>query len=143
MDKMNINTEEKSLKENKGGFQMPENYLDNFETAMLKKVEEGEKRKKGITIGLKPALIALAPIAAVLILGYFLFINDSGQIENDIFTNELSWDEYAGFDETWIINELAGFEEEATTDLDDEIDFLINEGVTTHEIIEVYKELPY
>jgi len=142
MNKHNVNIEDKSLKENKGGFQMPDNYFEDFESVIMEKIEEEPGKKNRKVIGLKPALMALLPVAAVLVLGYFLFVNNSGQTENDIFTNELSWDKYASFDETWIVSELAIFEEEAITDMDDEIEFLINEGVTTSEIIEVYKELP-
>lgn len=142
MNNKNININNKSLKDKQGGFKMPENYLKDFELKILKEIEDEPSLKKGRLIGFKSVLVALGPIAAILVLGYFLFINNSSEIEYDILSNELSWDEYAGFDESLIINELAVLDEESVSDLDNEIDFLINEGVTNNEIIEIYKELP-
>lgn len=142
MNKDKLHIDDKSLKDDKGGFQLPKDYLQDFESKMLSKIEEETTKEETNIIQLKPVLLALIPFAAILVLAYFLFIKDSNQTENDIFNSELSWDEYASFDESWILSELEEFEDESDTDLDAEIDFLIAEGVTTNEIIEIYKEIP-
>lgn len=134
--------DDKSLKENNGGFQMPENYLQDFESNMLSKIEEEYSQEKSKVISLKPILMTLVPVAAILVLAYFLFINNSNQTEKEIFTSELSWDEYASFDENWIAEELSDLDQEQESDLDTEIDFLLEDGITTNEIIEIYKETP-
>lgn len=140
MDNRDININEKSLKENKSGFLIPENYLNDFESKILSKIGEEPKQEKAKVIGLKSVLVTMLPVAAILVLGYFLFVQNSGQNDNDLVTNELSWDEYASFDESWIVNELSELKDEQDSDLDLEIEFLIEEGVTTNEIIEYYKE---
>lgn len=134
--------DDKSLKENNGGFQMPENYLQDFESNMLSKIEEEYSQEKSKVISLRPILMTLVPVAAILVLAYFLFINNSNQTEKEIFTSELSWDEYASFDENWIAEELSDLDQEQESDLDTEIDFLLEDGITTNEIIEIYKETP-
>lgn len=134
--------DDKSLKENNGGFQMPENYLQDFESNMLSKIEEEYSQEKSKVISLRPILMTLVPVAAILVLAYFLFINNSNQTEKEIFTSELSWDEYASFDENWIAEELSDLDKEQESDLDTEIDFLLEDGITTNEIIEIYKETP-
>jgi hypothetical protein len=142
MNKDKLHIDDKSLKDDKGGFQLPQDYLQNFESKMLSKIEEEIIKEKTYAIQLKPILMALIPTAAILVLAYFLFIENSNQTENDIINSELSWDEYASFDESWILIELEEFEDESDADLDAEIDFLIAEGVTTSEIIEIYSEQP-
>jgi len=137
-----INTQDKILKENQSGFQMPDNYLNDFELRMLSRIEEESVIKKGRVIRFKSVLLSLIPAAAVLILGYFLLINNSTQTDTEIITNELSWDEYASFDETWIADELSELDQDQESDLDAEIDFLLEEGITTNEIIEIYQETP-
>lgn len=142
MKDKNIIIDDKSLNENKGGFQMPENYLKDFGSKMLHKIEEEPIQNKHKLFRLNSVYMALVPIAAVLILGFFLFVNNSNDTDYDLFNSELSWDEYASFDESWIVDELMIFEDEPISNYDMEVDFLIDEGITTNEIIEVFKELP-
>jgi hypothetical protein len=133
----------KAIKKNRGGFRVPENYLDIFDSYMLKKIEEDLIPEKTVGFSLKKTLWALIPLAAILVLGYFIFVNTTHQNENNSSSSELSWDEHAGFEETWIINELADLEQESDTlsDLNVQIDYLIDEGVTSNEIWEVYEEM--
>jgi len=134
-------TDNESLKESKGGFRMPENYLADFETHMMQKVKETPVEKKAKLIGLKSILMAALPIAAMLVLGYFLLFNPLSTNENDLIESELSWDEYASFDEDWIAEELAVLDDQ-DTELDTEINYLLDEGITNNEIIEAYNEIP-
>lgn len=134
-------TDNERLKESKGGFRMPENYLADFENRMMQKVRKTPTEKKAKRIGLKSILLAAMPIAAMLVLGYFLFLNPLSNNENDLVESELSWDEYASFDEEWITEELAVLDENQT-DLNTEINYLLDEGITNNEILEAYNEIP-
>jgi hypothetical protein len=134
-------TDNESLKENNGGFRMPENYLADFESRMLQAVKQTPVKKEAKLIGLKSILMAALPIAAMLVLGYFLLFNPLSTNQNDIIESELSWDEYASFDEDWITEELAVLDDQDIY-LETEINYLLDEGVTNNEIIEVYNEIP-
>jgi len=142
MKKRNINMEDKSLKENRGGFRIPDHFLNDFESDILNKIKAESRQDKGKLIRLKPVLMTLLPAAAVLILGYFLLIENDRQSQPDTIVAELSWDDYASFDETWIAEELSNLEDNQESDFDAEINFLLEDGITTNEIIEIYKETP-
>lgn len=152
MENKNQHIDQSSLKENKGGFKMPENYLDNFEATILNKISEEELVEKEIVkIDFKKWLYLSIPVAAALIIGLFVIFGETN-IDDDaviLEENELMWDQYAMFDESWIVDELAelSLSENQTTNEEDEwmeedIDFLLAQGITELEIINEIKELP-
>ncbi len=141
MEKDKKYIKDNSLKERKGGFQIPENYMDDFESHILQKLGDLNEVPKSGIINLKTILLASIPIAAMLVLGYFLFLNSSIKKDNNLIESELRWDEYASFEEDWITEELAVVEDQET-DMDLEINYLLEEGVTNIEIIEAYNEIP-
>jgi hypothetical protein len=130
------------LKNQKGGFKMPENYLSDFEDKMMNEISDSEKEKKSNIVQLKPILISVLSSAAILMLAYFLFFNTSSTLDSETQNIELNWDEYASFDESWIKEELASLEIEEESEFDPDIDYLLSQGVTNAEIIESYEFLP-
>jgi hypothetical protein len=145
----NENKLTKDLKENRGGFQIPENYLDGFNSEIMKKIQKFDEPESKMSsesrkiVRFQQALKILLPLAAILLMSYFLFYDNANLNDGDVLSNEMSWDEFAIFDESWIVSELSDIETESdTTAYDSEIDFLLADGVTTSEIIEVYNELP-
>lgn len=129
------------LKENRGGFQIPQNYLEDFDNRLMQKISIDARPKKTKVISYKKWAAILFPFAAILLLGYLL-IDQTSKSGSEYMYSEISWDEYAGFDETWITEELASLDFEDESQMDAEINFLLDDGITTSEILDVYRQEP-
>lgn len=141
-EKINIEKNQSELKKNAGGFKMPTGFLDNFEEDILQKMHEEVEPKKSkkviraswITIGLS--------IAASLIIGMFFIARQENTSSLQEFS-ELDWDQYAGFEESWIVQELSTTDEVVVEDeYAMDIDMLMYAGITNDEIMEAFQELP-
>ncbi|NPD45204.1 hypothetical protein [Lentimicrobium sp. S6] len=130
------------LKNNTGGFKMPVGFLAHFEEEILQKIHEEVKPKKYRPI-IRTTWMAIGlSIAASLIIGMFFIARQENSSSLQEFS-ELDWDQYASFEESWIVQELS------TTDVvvtDDEyaldINMLMYAGITNDEILEAFQELP-
>lgn len=131
------------LKKNAGGFQMPADFLDHFEEDILHKIQQENKPKKSRPI-LKTTWMAIGlSIAASLLVGMFFMARQENSSSLQEFS-ELDWDQYASFEESWIVQELSESDTELVIeDYEIDVDMLMYAGVTNDEIMEVYKELPY
>ena len=74
------------------GFDIPENYFDNFSKRMEKLITE-EKKPTGIIRFLKPLLSAAAIITAVSFISYFAYNNNSNETANQT-AQALTQEEY-------------------------------------------------
>jgi len=130
------------LKNNAGGFRMPVDFLDNFESDILQKIHEKDVPKK-----LRPIIRARwmaigLSIAASLLLGMFFMARQENSSSLQEFS-ELDWDLYAGFEESWIVQELSTTDELVSEDeYAMDINMLMYAGITNDEIMEAFQELP-
>lgn len=136
-----INLLDPNLKNNQGGFGVPENYFENFDDKLMQKIQNSSKtpnksNKRNIYRWVSIGLSA----AAILTIAFF---NTKPQNQTVPATEatELSWDQYASFDESWILQELAETDDE-TDELSTEIDILMDYGVTGDEVIEAISQMP-
>lgn len=130
------------LKNNAGGFRMPVDFLDRFEEDILQKIQEEDKPKKSTRIFKTTWMVIGLSIAASLLIGMFFIARQENTQSLQEFS-ELEWDQYASFEESWIVQELSDSETEIVIeDYEIDVDMLMYAGVTNDEIMEVYRELP-
>lgn len=130
------------LKNNAGGFRMPVDFLDRFEEDILQIIQEEDKPKKSTRIFKTTWMVIGLSIAASLLIGMFFIARQENTQSLQEFS-ELEWDQYASFEESWIVQELSDSETEIVIeDYEIDVDMLMYAGVTNDEIIEVYRELP-
>lgn len=133
---------ESELKNNAGGFRMPVDFLDNFESDILQKIQEEGKPKKSRPIFRSTWMAIGLSIAASLLIGMFFIARQENSKSLQEFS-ELDWDQYAGFEESWIVQELSTTNEVATEDeYAMDINMLMYAGITNDEIMEAFQELP-
>ena len=140
-DKINIEKNQSELQKNAGGFKIPTSFLDNFEEDILQKIHKETKPKRSkkliraswMTIGLS--------IAASLLIGMFFLARQENTSSLQEFS-ELDWDQYAGFEESWIVQELSATDEVVVDEYAMDINMLMYAGITNDEIMEAFKELP-
>lgn len=143
--KDNIENWKDNLKANSSGFVVPSPYFDSLEDRIMNKVEKLKTPENKKNTNLNNWLFIGVSVAALLLLSVFVFtpeksISFNGFLQQE--TSVLEWDQYAMFEESWIVEEL---EQEFTIQDDmvyqeDDIDFLIDEGITNNEIIEAIIE---
>lgn len=143
--KDNIENWKDNLKANSSGFVVPSPYFDSLEDRIMNKVEKLKTPENKKNTNWNNWLFIGVSVAALLLLSVFIFtpeksISFNGFLQQE--TSVLEWDQYAMFEESWIVEEL---EQEFTIQDDlvyqeEDIDFLIDEGITNNEIIEAIIE---
>ncbi len=130
------------LKNNAGGFRMPVDFLAHFEEDILQKIHEEDRPKKSRPIIKTTWMVIGLSIAASLIVGMFFIARQENSSSLQEFS-ELDWDQYAGFEESWIVQELSTTDEVVTEDeYAMDINMLMYSGITNDEILEAFQELP-
>lgn len=137
-EKENISIEDLDFKKNQSGFKSPEGFLDGFEDRMMQSILKEENARSKKTIPLKSWFLYGATVAASIVLGFAIW-NFVDQSNTEYQFSEIEWDQVASFDESWILEELM-VDDESLEDSYEEIDFLIAQGVTNDEILEVFEE---
>lgn len=135
-ERKNINIWDQDLKKNAGGFQVPGNYFNNVEADILTKINTIPKASKNKVISLKSWVIYGLSIAASMMIFLLVWQNHENSTSFSDWT-ELEWDQVAIFEESWILEELGDEVEDISYE---EIDFLLAQGVTNEEILEVFME---
>lgn len=135
-EKKNINIWDQDLKKKTGGFEVPANYFEDVEDEILNKIKAIPVTNKSKTIPLKSWMVYGMTIAASILILIFVWQNNGDFTSLDSWT-ELEWDQMAVFEESWILEELGDDVEDESYE---EIDFLLAQGVTNDEILEVFKE---
>ncbi len=141
-EKINIDLNNSELKENSGGFNMPPIFFDHFEEDIMHKIREEDQPKKSKKVIRATWITIGVSIAASLLIGLFFIAGQENSNSLQEFS-ELDWDQYAGFEESWILQELSETEVLETEDeYAMDIDVLMYAGVTNDEIFEAFEELP-
>jgi len=123
------------LKNNHGGFIMPEDYLEGFETDIIQKIEESKKRDRMVE---RVNWFYMSLTAAALLLISLFILPPQDLTDTPVLSvDELNWDQLTSTDETWMIENMASNDVSQNTDLTVEIDFLLDNGVSNEEIIEM------
>ena len=145
MNKENISFWQNDLKKKSGGFSMPPSYFDDFDEQLMDVIsnQNSDNQTKEIKVFYNWLYAAVA-VAAILTISVFLFSpNHSNNFDAllQAETAAVDIDQFAVFEESWIIEELENSDliDEDTETLD-EIDFLLIDGITTNEIMEIIAE---
>jgi len=134
-EKQEIKIFEQKLKNNHDGFIMPEDYLEGFETDIIQKIEESKKRVRMIE---RVNWFYMSLTAAALLLISLFILPPQDLTDTPVLSvDELNWDQLTSTDETWMIENMASNDVSQITDLTVEIDFLLDNGVSNEEIIEM------
>jgi hypothetical protein len=134
-EKQEIKIFEQKLKNNHGGFIMPEDYLEGFETDIIQKIEESKKRDRMVE---RVNWFYMSLTAAALLLISLFILPPQDLTDTPVLSvDELNWDQLTSTDETWMIENMASNDVSQNTDLTVEIDFLLDNGVSNEEIIEM------
>jgi len=137
-DKKNINIWENDFRRNNAGFKTPDSFLEDFEDKMMHAISVETQKTSTSIIPIRSWLTYAVSAAAIIVLGLFVWTGRQSDQSLDQFS-ELDWDQVALFDESWILEEL-NLEEAIEETYDEEIDYLLAQGVTNEEILEVYQE---
>lgn len=135
-----INIWNQDLKNKSGGFVIPESYLENLDSLILDKISDDKVIRLKKTSIINHWFIAGISIAASLIIAFFVFTNQEKNQIDYMMASEIEWDQYASFEESWILQELDSISSEQGVDYEDDIDFLLAEGITNDEILDVFQE---
>jgi len=135
--KGNINNWQEGLKKSTSSFHVPESYFNDLETQILQKTSGAAKKSSGKITSMNSWLAMSISTAAALIIGFILLFPSNRMKDSDLtFFDDL--DQYAGYSDMWIAEEV----KQAELDVDDtslgEIDALLADGVTNEEIINEY-----
>lgn len=139
-EKNDINIWNSDLKNNSGGFKVPTHYLENFEQDILVKIRKEIAPEKPKKANKTSWLIMGMSIAAAMIFALFFMANQENSSSLQEFS-ELDWDQYATFEESWIIQELKSTDE-TVEEYEMDIDMLMYAGITNDEIMEAFTEFP-
>lgn len=137
-EKNNRNIWDQELKKDDGGFKMPDSYMDGLDAAILGRISELDIPKSK-SISIKHWMIISSSIAAAIVIAIFLLIPpDSSEFDNiQIGATELDWDQYAVFEESWIMEELQNTDVANDVLDNDDVDYLLDiESLTCDEIID-------
>ncbi|NOR87426.1 MAG: hypothetical protein GQ527_07440 [Bacteroidales bacterium] len=129
---------EEEFKKNSGGFKMPDNYLDDLDGKILSKISSEKVAAPSRIVHLKRwGIIGLSIAASILFAVFVLLPDDSnnGAIMQYSET-ELEWDQYALFEESWIVEELGFVDNGSDVEINEEIDFLVEEDYISDHIID-------
>jgi len=137
-EKMNIDIWKEDMKDSSSGFQVPESYFSDLESAILSKTIDTEKKSKTPVFTMNNWVLMTTATAAALMIAFF-FLYPKGEYLPSELAYESEIEQYAYFEEDWIAQEYV----EASTNeeniiYDAEIDFLIEDGVTNEEILDIY-----
>jgi len=140
MDKKeNINFWKQDLKDSSDTFKTPELYFDDLENKILNKTILAKKAPKTkISLLYTWLTIGLASAAALIIAFIMLFTqNNNTPVE---FSFEDDIEQFAYFGDEWIDQELADLPigEDDDSFIIEDIDYLIEDGVTNDEILAFY-----
>ncbi len=133
-----------NLKDHSDGFVVPSAYFDDMEDRIMSKISMDKASKNEKITHWNNWLFIGASVAALLLLSVFVFtpekyIKFDGLLQQEVSVVE--WDQYAVFEESWIVEEL-----EQNLSLPDDlvyqedIDFLMDEDITNDEIIAAINE---
>jgi hypothetical protein len=145
MEKENkIDQLKSGIKANNGGFQVPENYFETFEDKLFQRLDlQAPSAPEKKIIPLRSWLFGGAAVAAILLVSLMLINPQTDtMIPSTTESTELNWDQFASFDESLIVQELASDEGE-TDDLAAEIDVLLEDGLSGDDLMEVLAEIQY
>ncbi|OYT16892.1 MAG: hypothetical protein B7C24_05490 [Bacteroidetes bacterium 4572_77] len=135
----NIDFWEKDLKNKSGGFSTPASYFDNLEEKLMERTKQKASPTKSTTIVFNKWIFAGFAIAAMLLVSLIVFKPSNSTITpmNIQEASLVELDQLASFEEEWIFEELQDDNSEENNM--DEIDFLIDEGITSEEIIDAFE----
>ncbi len=133
-----------NLKDHSDGFVVPSAYFDDMEDRIMSKISMDKAPENKKITHWNNWLFIGASVAALLLLSVFIFtpekyIKFDGLLQQEVSVVE--WDQYAVFEESWIVEEL-----EQNLSLPDDlvyqedIDFLMDEDITNDEIIAAINE---
>ena len=137
-EKINIDIWKEDMKDSSSGFKVPGSYFNNLENSILSKTSQIDNNSNTKLIQMnKWIMMSMATAAALIIAFFFLYPKGEYLPSEMAYENEI--EQYAFYDEDWIAQELAelstGQEDIAS---DAEIDFLLADGVTNDEILDIY-----
>jgi len=137
-EKMNIDIWKEDMKGSSSGFQVPESYFSDMENSILGKTIEPEKKSKTPVFTMNSWVLMTMATAAVLMIAFF-FMYPKGEYLPLELAYENEMEQYAYFEEEWIAQEYAEVSRsQDAIAYDAEIDFLIEDGVTNDEILDIY-----
>ncbi len=135
--KENIDIWKDELKNSSTGFQTPEGYFDHLENEILNKTILSAEVPTRKIFSLNTWVTVGIASAAALIIAFVLLLPHS-----DNMPMELAYDyemEYAYEEDDWIAQELGEFDiDDLDSFVKEEIGFLLEDGVTSDEILAAY-----
>ena len=118
-------------------FKVPESYFDDLEKQILSNTVYTEQNPLSHSIQLWSQISYSVVSIAVLLVAFFLLTpNTYTKLDSmDFIAEELL---YTSYDDAWIAQEMMFDDDSDGNDISDHISFLLAEGVTNTEILEVY-----
>ena len=140
MDKKeNIDFWKQDLKNSSATFKTPELYFDDLENKILNKTILAKKAPKTKISLLNTWLRIGVATAAAFIIAFIMFFTQNNNAPVELsFEDDI--EQFAYFGDEWIDQELADFPIEENDDsfIIEDIDYLIEDGVTNDEILAFY-----
>jgi len=118
-------------------FKVPATYFDDLEQQILAKTVNAAFVSPSHSLPLWSQMSYSAVSVAVILVAFLLLTPGSGSNLDgmDFIAEELL---YTSYDDAWMAEEIVFDEDSEDSDIDDHISFLLAEGVTNTEILEVY-----
>jgi len=120
-----------------GAFKVPESYFDDLEKRILSNTVYAERNTLSHSIPIWSQISYSVVSVAVLLVAFFLLTPNTNTKQDgmDFITEELL---YTSYDDAWIAQEMKFDEDYDGSEMNDHISFLLAEGVTNTEILEIY-----